>query len=142
MWKIGLVALLLAACGSVPDRVTIAITADGYVKLDGKAVTFDQLGTLLAVRRERGPREDVWQTEGVSALPVLLDPDDAAAWQHVGWVMTILAEQKFWRLSFPGGRTALQADTAIWPTNTEPDGQGLLCESSSAKGQRPPCGTG
>jgi biopolymer transport protein ExbD len=127
MRKIGLVALLLAACGSEPAGITIAITADGFVKVDGKAVTLDELGTLLAARRDAGPREQVAEAVGLSALAVLLDVEDDATWRHVDWVMVILAEQKFWRVSLPGDRAApLPVAPGIWPSGPPPDGSALL----------------
>lgn len=127
MRKIGLVALLLAACGPDPDRVTIAITSDGFVKVDGKAVTLDELGTWLAVRREAGPVEALEGGGSVSTLGVLLDVEDDALWGHVYWVMVVLAEQKFWRLALPGGRDApLPRDVGIVPSGPPPDGKALL----------------
>lgn len=129
MRKIALALVLLAACGrsEKPPGVTIAITADGFVRVEGKAVTLDELGTWLAARREAGPREQVDHAIGVSALPVVIDPEDDAAWIHVAWVMTILAEEKFWRLTLPGGREApLPVDSGIMPILPPPEGVALL----------------
>lgn len=127
MRKIGLVALLLAACGSEPAGITIAITADGYVKLDGKVVTLEELGAMLAARREAGPREQFDHALDVSALPVVVEPEDDAAWAHLGWVIVVLAEQKLWRLSFHGGRDApLPVDSGVCPISEPPDGVALL----------------
>jgi hypothetical protein len=127
MRTIGLVAFLLAACGSDPARLTIAITADGYVRVDGAAVTLDELGTRLAVRREAAPVEEFEWGGRASSLPVLLDVEDAALWGHVYWVMVVLAEQKFWRLALPGGRDApLPRGAGIVPSGPPPDGKALL----------------
>jgi uncharacterized protein YkwD len=126
MRKIGLVALLLAACGD-PDRLAIAIAADGYVKLDGEPVTLDELARRLAARREAGPREQFEHAADASALSVMIDPADDAPWAQVGWLMVVLAEQKFWRLSFPGGRDApLPVDSGVCPISDPPDSAALL----------------
>jgi len=126
MRKTGLVALVLAACSDARP-VTIAITADGYVRLDGNAVTLEQLGTALAARREAGPQEQVDHAVGDSAIPVVVDPEDQAAWAHVASVIAVLAERKFWRLSFPGGRAApLPVDRGVCPISQPPDSVALL----------------
>jgi hypothetical protein len=127
MRTIGLVSLLLAACGSEPERVTIAITGDGLVELDGKAVTLDELGTRLAVRRDAAPVEELEGGGRGSTLGVLLDVEDSALWGHVYWVMVVLAEQQFWRLALPDGRDApLPRDAGIVPSGPPPDGKALL----------------
>jgi hypothetical protein len=122
MRKIGLVVLLLAACGSESAGITIAITAERFVKVDGKAVTLDELGTLLAARRDAAPLESLGKA---STLPVVLQIEDDALWRDVRWVMTVVEEQKLWRLSLPGGRDApLPVDSTI---HTRPsDGVALL----------------
>ena len=52
MRKLAFFVVLLAACGQretpKPPGVTIAITADGFVRVEGKAVTLDKLATILA----------------------------------------------------------------------------------------------
>lgn len=126
MRKIGFVALLLASCGSDPERVTIAITADGFVKLDGRSITLDELGKLLAARRAAGPLEQFEYAADVSALPVVLDPADDTPWAHVSWLIVVLAEQKFWRLSFPGGRGAALPVAGVQPILYSPDAAALL----------------
>jgi hypothetical protein len=126
MRKIGLVALFLVACGRKHADLTIAITADGYVRLDGKEVTLDELGTALAARRRAGPLDEVASRGKASSLPVRLDVEDDALWTHVGWVMDTLTEQRFWRLSLPGGRDAPQPVDAAIECNTGPDGVALL----------------
>jgi len=127
MRTIGLVALLFAACGTKHPPITIAIAADGTVRVAGKALSLDQLGSMLAARREAGPKEEVNHAVGVSALPVLVDPAEEAAWAHVSWVITVLAEQEFWRLSFPGGREApLPVDSGLCPSTDPPDSVALL----------------
>ncbi len=120
--------LLLAACGGKhqgPAPLTIAITADGFVKVDGKALTLDELGTLLAARRDAAPLEEFAGGARASSLPVRLDVEDDALWRHVNWVMTVLAEQRFWRLALPGGRNApLPIDST--GCGTPPVGKALL----------------
>jgi biopolymer transport protein ExbD len=132
MRKITLVVVLLAACGrkhpaQAPPTpsVTIAITADGFVKVDGKAVALDELGTFLAARRDAAPLVEIGWGVKASPLPVLLDVEDGALWRHVMWVTTVLAEQKFWRLSFPGGREAPLPTSGITHCGA-PDGKALL----------------
>ena len=128
MWKIALVALLLAACGrrhpAPPAALTIAITHDGFVKLDGKAVTLDELGALVAAAREGVAEEGHPYGGRVSSLRVTLDIEEDALWRHVLMVIDVLAEQKVWRVTFPGGRDwPLPADS--WH-ELSPDGKALL----------------
>ncbi len=125
MRMIALVLVLLAACGRKHPGITIAITRDGFVKVDGRAVTLDELGTWLAARRE--PLEELEWGGKASSIPVLLELEDDALWGHVRWVMVVLAEQRFWRLSLPGGREApLPRDAGIVPSGPPPDGKALL----------------
>jgi len=121
------VLVLLAACQGRPAGVTIAVAADGTLRVDGAAVTLDGLAAILAARGRAGPRETLDHGFEVSALPVRIDADDEAAWAHLAWVMAVLAEQKFWRLSLPGGREApLPCDGGISPISPPPDGKALL----------------
>lgn len=125
MRAITVLVVILAACGARRPGITIAITADGYVKVDGKAVTLDELGTWLAARRE--PLEELEWGGKASSIPVLLEAEDDALWGHVHWVMVVLAEQKLWRLSLPGGREApLPRDAGIVPSGAPPDSRALV----------------
>ena len=104
--------------------LTIAITHDGFVKLDGKAVTLDELGALVAAAREGVAEEGHPYGGKVSSLRVTLDIEEDALWRHVLMVIDVLAEQKVWRVTFPGGRDwPLPADS--WHELT-PDGKALL----------------
>ncbi len=114
MGKLTLAILLLAACGRTPSDITIAITRDGFVKVDGKTVTLDELGTLVAARRAAAPLETFAWGGKASILTVLLDVEEDACWRHVDWVSTVLVEQHLWRVAFPGRLDArLPIDAAI-----------------------------
>lgn len=128
MRKLAFVVLLLAACGrrepaAVPAAgITIVITADGYVNVDGKAVTLDEMGLLVAAAKAGvGERTD---DPRVSSLRAALDLDEGTLWRHVLMVLDVLAEQKVRRVTFPGERDWLMpADSWHEPS---PDGKALL----------------
>ena len=124
MRKIGLVLLVLAACGRKHPPLTITITADGYVKLNGEVVTLDQLGTFLEAAKRIVPEEGHPHGGRVSALPVRLDLEEETPWRHVLMVMSILADQKVWRLTLPGQRD-LRLPSDSWHASS-PEGKALL----------------
>jgi biopolymer transport protein ExbD len=110
MRKLAFAILLLAACGrkhpapTTPAPLTITITHDGFVKFEGKAVTLDELGTLLAARRAAAPVEAHPHCGPVPTLPVLLDIEDEVPWQHVEFVLDMATQQHFASFVFHGGR--------------------------------------
>jgi biopolymer transport protein ExbD len=92
------------------DRVILNIDKYGGLMWKGKAVNLDELGTVLSTSRDKYQLKMKQQNkEGMEDLPgggkasklyVLLRADKDAPWQHVQWLMTIMAEQKLYKLQF------------------------------------------
>ncbi|MGH7162250.1 MAG: ExbD/TolR family protein [Planctomycetota bacterium] len=92
------------------DRVILNVDSNGQLLLKGVPVTLDKLGQELDFARRlyvqnqkaRG-LDGMEKLEGgaeASKLFVLLRADKDAPWQHVQWIMTIMAEQKLYKLQF------------------------------------------
>ena len=91
------------------DRIILNIDDRGQLLLKGKPISLDELGARLAnrkrlyeVQQKRKGKEAFIMTKGgkASRLFVLLRADRNTPWQHVQWVMTIMAEQKLYKLQF------------------------------------------
>lgn len=92
------------------DRVILNIDRYGGLMWKGKAVNLDELGTVLSTSRDKyelkmrqagkSGMEDLPGGGRASKLYVLLRADKDAPWQHVQWLMTIMAEQKLYKLQF------------------------------------------
>lgn len=92
------------------DRVILNIDKYGGLMWKGKQVNLDELGTVLGTARDRyelkmrqkgeSGIEDLPGGGKASKLYVLLRADKDAPWQHVQWLMTIMAEQKLYKLQF------------------------------------------
>ena len=92
------------------DRVILNVDRFGQVMWKQKNVNLDELGTILSNARDRyelkmrqlgrSGLEDVGGGLKASKLYVLLRADRDTPWQHVQWLMTIMAEQKLYKLQF------------------------------------------
>jgi len=92
------------------DRVILNVDQFGQIHWKGKTVNLQELGTILDNMRERydlkmraaGKSGKESPAPGVEAskLYVLLRADKDTPWQHVQWLMTIMAEQKLYKLQF------------------------------------------
>lgn len=92
------------------DRVILNIDKYGAIHWKGGQKTLDELGTILSTARDK--YELKMRQEGKSGLEelpgggkasklyVLLRADKDTPWQHVQWLMTIMAEQKLYKLQF------------------------------------------
>lgn len=108
--------------GEQDDRIILNIDNRGGVVWKGQFVTLDELGTILQAARDRydikmkqigkSGTEDLPGGVKASKLYVLLRADKDAPWQHVQWLMTIMAEQKLYKLQFA---TKQFKDGNIWP---------------------------
>jgi len=102
------------------DRLVISIDAKGYVHFKGRK-TLEELGAALAREkvnydlkmRAKGKSglEDLRGGAKASKLYVLLRANKETPWQHVLWLMVIMAEQKFYKLQFGVSRDADRAYT-------------------------------
>jgi biopolymer transport protein ExbD len=92
------------------DRVVLNVDVYGGLMWKGKNVSMDELGTVLATARDKyelkmrqegkSGLEDLPGGGKASKLYVLLRADKDAPWQHVQWLMTIMSEQKLYKLQF------------------------------------------
>ena len=92
------------------ERIILNLDKDGAIVWKGKSVNLDELGTILGTmrdtyeikRRQQGKSglEDLPGGGKASKLYVLLRADKDTPWQHVQWLMTIMAEQKLYKLQF------------------------------------------
>ena len=91
------------------DRVILNIDDKGQLLYKGNAISLDELGARLSnakrlydIKQTRKGEDAYEMTAGgkASKLFVLLRADRNTPWQHVQWVMTIMAEQKLYKLQF------------------------------------------
>jgi biopolymer transport protein ExbD len=92
------------------DRVILNVDKYGQVIWKQKVVNLDELGTILASAKDRyelkmrqkgqSGLEDLGGGNKASRLYVLLRADQDTPWQHVQWLMTVMAEQKLYKLQF------------------------------------------
>jgi biopolymer transport protein ExbD len=92
------------------DRVILNVDKYGAIHWKGQLKTLDELGTILSNARDKyelkmkqqnkSGLEDLPGGGKASKLYVLLRADKDTPWQHVQWLMTIMAEQKLYKLQF------------------------------------------
>jgi len=92
------------------DRVILNVDKYGAIMWKSQQRTLDELGTILSTARDRYELkmrqqgktglEDIGGGNKASKLYVLLRADRDTPWQHVQWLMTIMAEQKLYKLQF------------------------------------------
>ena len=89
------------------DRVILNVDQKGQILFRGQTKNLDELGTILgqAVRvynlKKKGEGwVEVAPGAKASKLFVLLRADKDTPWQHVQWLMTIMAEQKLFKCQF------------------------------------------
>jgi biopolymer transport protein ExbD len=92
------------------DRVILNIDTEGHILYKGRPRSLEEIGGIL---REEKKRYDFDQKRngksGLEPIPgggeasklfVLLRADKETPWQHVQWLMTIMAEQKLYKMQF------------------------------------------
>jgi len=92
------------------DRVILNVDKYGAIMWKGQQKNLDELGTILSTARDRyalkmqqqgkSGLEDIGGGAKASKLYVLLRADKDTPWQHVQWLMTVMAEQKLYKLQF------------------------------------------
>ncbi|NJN14191.1 MAG: biopolymer transporter ExbD [Planctomycetes bacterium] len=89
------------------DRLILNVDKQGQVLFRGDVKNLDELGTILnqAVRlyniKKKGDgMAEVAPGAKASKLFVLLRADKDTPWQHVQWIMTIMAEEKLYKCQF------------------------------------------
>jgi len=91
------------------DRLILNISRDGRILVKSEVKTLDDLGTFLERAKDNyNARQQLAGKQGsedmsgqkVSKLFVLLRADKDTPWQHVQYVMTIMSEQKIYKLQF------------------------------------------
>jgi len=96
--------------GEKDDRIILNIDNRGGVLWKSQYHTLDEIGTILQAARDRydikmkqkgqSGTEELPGGVKASKLYVLLRADKDVPWQHVQWLMTIMAEQKLYKLQF------------------------------------------
>ena len=92
------------------DRVILNVDKYGQIQYRGKVINLDELGSILHrakegyefKKRQKGESglEDLPGGGKASKLFVLLRADRDTPWQHVQWLMTIMSEQKLYKMQF------------------------------------------
>jgi biopolymer transport protein ExbD len=92
------------------DRIILNIDKNGRLLYRDVSRSLDELGTILSqAKREYNLRQKMKGKKGTekvaggaeaSRLFVLLRADRDTPWQHVQWVMTLMAEEKLFKLQF------------------------------------------
>jgi len=92
------------------DRVILNVDKYGQIQYGGKVVNLNELGAILRRRKEayefkmrqedKSGLEDLPGGGKASKLYVLLRADRDTPWQHVQWLMTIMSEQKLYKMQF------------------------------------------
>jgi biopolymer transport protein ExbD len=92
------------------DRVIINIDENGVLLHKGTRITLNELGTRLVFLKTVYKKKMALQGKSgveiikggaeASKLFVLLRADRNTPWQHIQWVMTIMAEAKLYKLQF------------------------------------------
>jgi len=91
------------------DRLIINVDRNGQLLVKGKATSLDELGTQLERAKDRYDRRmqaqgksgyDEISGQKASKLYVLLRADKETPWQHIQYIMTVMAEAKLYKLQF------------------------------------------
>ena len=92
------------------DRVILNVDKTGQIQYRGKVVNLNELGAILHrakeayefKMRQKGESglEDLPGGGKASKLYGLLRADRDTPWQHVQWLMTIMSEQKLYKMQF------------------------------------------
>jgi biopolymer transport protein ExbD len=92
------------------DRLIVQVDGDGHVYVKAAQVDLDRLSALLKERvrwydlklRAKGKRgmEDGARGGEFSKLYVLVRAAADASWEHVAWVLHVLAEQRIYKVQF------------------------------------------
>jgi hypothetical protein len=93
------------------DRVVISVDGKGFVHCMGKRVTLDGLVTHVIERKKLLDKtgqgfEKLPHGGFVSKMHALLRIDRDAPWIHVQWLLTLLAEQRIYKIQFAVKRAA------------------------------------
>ena len=92
------------------DRIILNVDKFGQVKWKGQNRTLGELGSILAdqkrlyqkIKARKGEKAfEIFESGGkATKLYVLLRADKDTPWQHVQWLMTVMAQQKYYKLQF------------------------------------------
>ena len=95
------------------DRLILNVDKFGQIKWKGQFRTLGELSAILAqqkqlyqVRKAREGESAFEEFPGGKAtkLFVLLRADKDTPWQHVQWLMTVMAQQKYYKLQFAASK--------------------------------------
>jgi biopolymer transport protein ExbD len=132
------------------DRIILNVDQFGRIRHRGNTINMDELGTVLdqakrvynLKKKAKGEdgMEEVAPGAFASKLYVLLRADRDTPWQHVQWLMTIMAEQKLYKLQFatkkyvdgtyrnprrktPDGKEEWELLDGVFPEDAKPPGE-------------------
>ena len=98
----------------VDDRVTVELTRHGVIKFDGEAVNLDQLGEALKLKAavyhgiKKAIGKSGWEVipggGKATKLSLLIRADKLAPWQHIQWLLTEAAMQRYYKIYFAATR--------------------------------------
>ena len=117
------------------DRVIFNVDKSGYILYKAKPVNLDELGSILRNRKDaydlkmkragKTGLEDLPGGGKASKLYVLLRADKETPWQHVQWLMTVMAEQKLYKMQFATKQFADSSFLDKMPGDTIPEWERL-----------------
>ena len=121
------------------DRLILNIDKDGQLLYRDVPRSLDQVAAILAEKKrfynlqQKAKGKTGYETlpggEKASSLFVLLRADRDTPWQHVQWLMTIMAEQKLFKLQF-GTKKFADSD---YPTEQERKELGAMTLKEAGK---------
>jgi biopolymer transport protein ExbD len=123
------------------DRLILNIDKEGQLLYRERPKSLDQVATLLANAKRLYHLKQTAKKKGLSgyetvaggaeasSLFVLLRADRDTPWQHVQWLMTIMAEQKLFKLQF-GTKKYADSD---YPTEKERKELGAMTVREAGK---------
>jgi len=91
------------------DRLIINVDRNGQLLVRGRATSLEELGTILERAKDSYEKRmaavgksgiDLINGQKASKLYVLLRADKNTPWQHVQYIMTVMAEAKLYKLQF------------------------------------------
>jgi len=105
------------------DRMILNVDRFGQIKWRGQNRTLGELSAILAqqkllyaaqMKRKNKPAYEQFAGGKATKLYVLLRADKDTPWQHVQWLMTIMAEQKYYKLQFATAKFKKGLDKHGW----------------------------
>lgn len=127
------------------DRIILNVDKYGQIIWRAQRRTLGELRTILAAQKNLYQRKQ--QRKGKEAfkifpngakatkLYVLLRADKDTPWQHVQWLMTVMAQEQFYKLEFASSKFVKGiSDSSGWVSGEQESLGGISQEAFKAKG--------